>query len=74
MTTPKHGDNESVPDGPSYEQARDRLAEIVDRLEAGGTTLEESLVLWEEGERMVARCKDFLEKARERIEAVRGEG
>lgn len=32
-----------------YEQARDELIEVVRRLEAGGTTLEESLALWERG-------------------------
>lgn len=34
-----------------YEQARDELIEVVRRLEAGGTTLEESLALWERGDR-----------------------
>ena len=31
---------------PSYEEAREELVEVVRRLEAGGTTLEESLELW----------------------------
>ncbi len=35
---------------PSYEQAREELVEVVRALEAGGTTLEESLALWERGE------------------------
>jgi len=34
----------------SYEQARDKLAAVVKRLEAGGLTLEQSLELWERGE------------------------
>ena len=34
----------------SYEAAREELVETVRRLEAGGTTLEESLALWERGE------------------------
>ena len=34
----------------SYEQARAELASVVERLEAGGTSLEESLALWERGE------------------------
>lgn len=38
-----------------YEQARDELIEVVRRLEAGGTTLEESLALWERG-RSWPRC------------------
>ena len=36
----------------SYEQARAELASVVERLEAGGTTLEESLALWERGEKL----------------------
>ena len=38
----------------SYEQARAELASVVERLEAGGTTLEESLALWERGEKLAA--------------------
>ena len=41
----------------SYEQARDELAEVVKRLEAGGLTLEQSLDLWERGERLAAICE-----------------
>jgi len=59
---------------PTFEQARDELVEIVNRLEAGGTTLEEALALWERGERLVATCEAILARAKERIEAVRGSG
>ena len=48
----------------SYEQARDELAEVVKRLEAGGLTLEQSLELWERGERLAAICTEWLEGAR----------
>lgn len=51
----------------SYEQARDELSEVVKRLEAGGLTLEESLDLWERGERLAAICAEWLEGARARI-------
>jgi exodeoxyribonuclease VII small subunit len=51
----------------SYEQARDELAEVVKRLEAGGLTLEQSLDLWERGERLAAICTEWLEGARARI-------
>lgn len=53
-----------------YEQARDELVEIVRRLEAGGTTLEESLALWERGERLAEVCQRWLDGARERLAAV----
>ena len=48
---------------PSYEQARDELTELVKRLEAGGLTLEQSLELWERGERLAAVCTEWLEGA-----------
>ena len=60
-----------TPDSLSYEQARDELATVVSQLEAGTTTLEESLQLWERGEQLVAVCEKWLNNARERIEAVR---
>lgn len=56
-----------------YEQARDELVETVRRLEAGGTTLEESLALWERGERLAAICRQWLDGARERLRAATGE-
>ena len=57
-------------DRPSYEQARDQLAELVKRLEAGGLTLEQSLELWEHGERLAAICEEWLEGARAKLAAA----
>jgi exodeoxyribonuclease VII small subunit len=54
----------------SYEQARDELAEVVRRLEAGGLTLEESLSLWERGEQLAGICQHWLDAARERLAAA----
>lgn len=54
----------------SYEQARDELAGVVKRLEAGGLTLEQSLELWERGERLAAICAEWLEGARARLTAA----
>ena len=51
----------------SYEQARDKLAAVVKRLEAGGLTLEQSLELWERGERLAAVCEQWLDGARARL-------
>ncbi len=61
----------AVPREPlSYEQARDKLAAVVKRLEAGGLTLEQSLVLWERGERLAAVCGEWLDGARARLAAA----
>jgi exodeoxyribonuclease VII small subunit len=57
----------------SYEQARDELASVVKRLETGGLTLEQSLELWERGERLAAVCERLLDGARARLSAATAE-
>ena len=54
----------------SYEQARDKLAAVVKRLETGGLTLEQSIELWERGERLAAVCEEWLDGARARLAAA----
>ena len=54
----------------SYEQARDELASVVKRLETGGLTLEQSLDLWERGEKLAAICAEWLAGARARLTAA----
>ena len=55
---------------PSYEAAREELVEVVRRLETGGSTLEESLALWERGEKLAQVCQSWLDGARKRLDAV----
>ena len=55
----------------SYEEAREELIEVVRTLEAGGIGLEESLALWERGEKLAATCQEWLDGARARLDAVR---
>ena len=57
----------------SYEQAREQLVEVVRTLEQGGTTLAESLSLWERGEELARICQTALDGARERLDAVLGD-
>ncbi|GAQ54639.1 exodeoxyribonuclease VII small subunit [Streptomyces acidiscabies] len=57
-----------------YEQARDELIDVVRRLEAGGTSLEDSLALWERGEELAKVCRRWLEGARARLDAALAEG
>ena len=54
---------------PSYEEARDELVEIVESLEDGSATLEESLKLWERGEELAKICQEWLDGARKKIDA-----
>ncbi|CAN5186024.1 hypothetical protein BH11ACT3_BH11ACT3_03000 [soil metagenome] len=55
----------------SYEQARDELVQVVNDLEQGAATLEESLSLWERGELLAARCEEWLLGAKARLDAAR---
>jgi exodeoxyribonuclease VII small subunit len=57
---------------PSYEEAREELVEVVRTLEAGGTTLEESLALWERGEALAKVCQQWLDGARKRLDDAMG--
>ncbi|MFD5001622.1 exodeoxyribonuclease VII small subunit [Streptomyces mutabilis] len=63
----------AVSEALGYEQARDELIEVVRRLEAGGTTLEESLALWERGEELAKVCRRWLDGARARLDAALAE-
>lgn len=56
--------------GLGYEQAREELVATVQRLEAGGLSLEESLALWERGETLAAHCQSKLDGARARLDAA----
>ena len=51
-----------------YEQCRDELIEVVHTLEQGGLGLDESLTLWERGEKLAKRCEEHLAGARKRVE------
>ncbi len=52
---------------PTYEQAREELTEVVRRLEGGGLTLEQSIELWERGERLAEVCEQWLQGARAKL-------
>jgi len=55
----------------SYEQARDELVHVVNELEQGSATLEQSLALWERGEALARRCEEWLIGAKARLDAAR---
>ncbi len=56
----------------SYEEARDELVGVVQKLETGGTSLQESIDLWERGEKLAAICQRWLDGARARFQEVVG--
>ena len=55
------------------EEALEDLEQIVGRLEDGKLSLEESLVLFERGIRLVRLCSSRLESAEQKIESLTGE-
>ena len=55
----------------SYEAARDELAQVVEALEAGSATLEESLKLWERGEELAKICQEWLDGAKKKLDAAK---
>ena len=57
----------------NLEEALEDLEQIVGRLEDGKLSLEESLVLFERGIRLVRLCSARLESAEQRIESLTGE-
>ncbi len=63
----KNEDETSDAQALGYEQARDRLANIASQLERGNLSLEESLALWEQGEKLADICEEWLTNARGRI-------
>ena len=54
----------------SYEDAREELVEVVHRLETGGTNLEDSLALWERGEKLAQICQNWLDGSKKRLDAA----
>ena len=52
----------------SYEKAREELTKVVEQLEAGSATLEESLKLWERGEELAKIWQELLDGAKAKIE------
>jgi len=56
----------------SFEDAFERLQEVVRTLENGQTPLDESLKLYEEGVRLIRQCHEKLTGARRRIEIIAG--
>lgn len=54
----------------SFEDALKRLEAIVARLESGEASLDESITLYAEGDRLRAQCEARLSAAQARIEKI----
>lgn len=58
---------QSLPDSLTFEEALARLEQIITRLEEGSLTLEDSVALFEQGQRLAAFCQDTLDSAELRV-------
>lgn len=50
-----------------FEEAMQRLQEIVGKLESGEASLEESMKLFEEGAKLSSQCYQLLDKAEQQV-------
>jgi exodeoxyribonuclease VII small subunit len=57
----------------SFEEAMTQLEEIIERLETGALSLDETLTLYERGQSLIALCGDTLDKAELRLEQLRAD-
>lgn len=55
---------------PSFEESISRLEQIIQQTDAPVTELEQMITLVEEGTRLIRHCRNVLEKAELRIEAL----
>lgn len=53
-----------------YEEARERLIQAVQALEAGGLSLEDSIRQWELGEALAKRAQGLLSDVRAKLDAA----
>ena len=51
----------------NFEEAMARLSQIVEKLETGEESLENSMKLFEEGAKLSAQCYQILEKAQQKV-------
>jgi exodeoxyribonuclease VII small subunit len=67
--------SQTQPPEESFDRILERLRQVVERLEGGGMTLEESLAAFEDGVRLSRRGTQILDAAERRVEVLlRAEG
>ena len=66
---PQADPNADVAEMP-YEEARDELAKLVDKMQSGQLPLDLTVHLWERGEALASRCEALLLAATERVQGT----
>ncbi len=56
-----------------FEEAMARLSKVVQTIESGEATLDESIALFEEGMKLSKYCADILEKAEQKVQFLQEE-
>ena len=51
----------------TYEEKIERLRQIISKIEDGGTSLDESMRLYEQGALLVKQCEALLSEAEEKV-------
>ncbi|MGB1124172.1 MAG: exodeoxyribonuclease VII small subunit [Phycisphaeraceae bacterium] len=59
--------NRSTDKEPSFEQAIDKLEDLIEQIESGEVGLEEAIAQYEQGQALIKRCRGILDKAERRI-------
>ena len=54
----------------NFEEAKDKLNELVDKLEQGGLSLEDSLKAFEEGVGLTRQCQKALKDAEQKVQIL----
>jgi exodeoxyribonuclease VII small subunit len=67
---PDENNTETADKPQSFEQALDRLEEIVEQIESGEVPLEESIEKYEEGTKLVKQCRRILDTAEHKIQLL----
>ena len=70
---PKRKQSGSNREAPSFEEAMDKVEEIVDAMESDSLPLEQMLSQYEEGSRLLAQCQKLLDDAQKRIDVIASE-
>ena len=63
-------DNKDVINTMDYETAMRALQEVITKLEMQEQTLESSLSLFEEGQMLIRRCSELLDKAELKVQTL----
>lgn len=66
-TADTSGSNEADQSSLSFEQAIEKLESMIDDIESGEVGLEEAIARYEQGQKLVKRCRTILDKAEQRI-------